>query len=118
MKKKIIFTFFTLLILTGCQKEELTYTWNDYNDTSIAYGMYGSVNEIREKHKTELEKIIEDSKSKNVRVAPGIYAEYAQVLFDSNKRNEAKQYFVLEKTTYPESTLFIDKVLIKLYGSK
>jgi hypothetical protein len=78
--------------------------------------MQGHEKEILEKHILELEKIIVDSEEKKQRVAPGIYAEYAQLLYETNKLSDAKKYFLLEKQTYPESSIFIDRVLKKLYG--
>jgi hypothetical protein len=80
--------------------------------------MKGHEKEVLEKHIIELEKIILDSETKQQRVAPGIYAEYAQLLYETNKPSEAKKYFLLEKQTYPESSIFIDRVLKKLYGDE
>lgn len=118
MKKTIFLISLFTTIFTGCQKNETEpiYEWNNYIYSSIAYGLFGDKEEIRDKHKLELITIIQESESKNIRVAPGIYAEYAQVLFTSGQKDEAKKYFILEKTTYPESAIFIDKVLLKLYG--
>jgi len=108
----------TMLIMSGCGKEVTPpiYKWSEYSYTSVAYGMYGDREVIRQKHQDELSKIIEQSKSANKKVAPGIYAEYAQVLYESKNKLEAKKYFILEKETYPESTIFINRVLVKLYG--
>ena len=80
--------------------------------------MYGEKKEVLEKHIFELEKIISESEAKEQRVAPGIYAEYAQILFETKKKEKAKKYFTLEKNTYPESTRFINRVMVKLYGAQ
>lgn len=108
-----------LLLFTGCGKtvQPPLYTWGNYVESSAEYGMYGEKKEVLEKHLSELEKIINESEEKNQRVAPGIYAEYGQILFETNKREKAKKYFVLEKNTYPSSSQFIDRVLKKLYGT-
>jgi hypothetical protein len=107
-----------LLIFAGCQQQVQPplYVWNNYVHSSTDYGMQGHEKEILEKHILELEKIIVDSEEKKQRVAPGIYAEYAQLLYETNKLSDAKKYFLLEKQTYPESSIFIDRVLKKLYG--
>lgn len=110
----------TVLILTGCGQtvQPPLYTWGNYVKSSSDYGMYGEKKEILEKHILELEKIINESENKKQRVAPGIYAEYGQILFETNKREKAKKYFALEKNTYSESTQFIDRVMVKLYGEQ
>lgn len=120
MRKILILSFMTFImtLLTGCGKEAHPpiYQWGEYVDSSANYGMKGHEKEILEKHIRELEKIINTSDEKNQRVAPGIYAEYAQILYETNKKVKAKKYFLLEKQTYEESSVFIDRVLAKLYG--
>ena len=118
-------TNITLLVLfvflfTGCQQQVKPplYLWNNYVDSSTEYGMKDHEKEILEKHLVELEKIINQSEEKKQRVAPGIYAEYAQLLIETNKASDAKKYFLLEKSTYPESTIFIDRVMKKIYGGE
>lgn len=121
MKKyiKLSLTSFLLFVFVGCQQpvEPPLYIWGDYVNTSTEYGMNGQEKEILEKHVQELSKIIKESEEKNQRVAPGIYAEYGQILFQTSKKEEAKKYFLLEKSVYPESTHFINRVIVKLYGA-
>lgn len=121
--KKLLSTISLLIILlgfTGCGQavQAPLYNWGNYVKSSSDYGMYGEKKEILEKHLSELAKIINESEASDQRVAPGIYAEYAQILFETNKKENAKKYFLLEKNTYPESTQFIDRVMVKLYGDK
>ena len=120
MKKHIMFVLiigFFIPLLIGCvQPQPPLYHWGNYVNSSVNYGMSGHEKEVMEKHILELETIIDESEAKKQRVAPGIYAEYAQLLYETNKKKEAKKYFALEKQTYPESTKFINNTLIKLYG--
>lgn len=120
MKNTINFliTSLSILVFAGCaQQVAPIYKWGNYIESSSAYGMKGHEKDVLEKHLAELNKIITESENDKQRVAPGIYAEYAQILFETGKKQEAKKYFELEKHTYPESTIFIDRVLIKLYGA-
>jgi hypothetical protein len=109
-----------ILLFTGCGQtvKPPLYNWGNYVKSSSDYGMYGEKKEILEKHILELEKIINESEAKDQRVAPGIYAEYAQILFETKKQEKAKKYFALEKNTYPESVQFIDRIMAKLYGEQ
>lgn len=121
---RILLNLIALLIVsilaTGCGKEVKPplYSWGDYVKSSAEYGMNGHNKEVLEKHLLELEKLINESDAKNQRIAPGIYAEYAQILYETNKKEKARKYFELEKNTYPESSQFIDRVMIKLYGEE
>jgi len=107
-----------VFVLSGCGKQidPPLYSWGNYVDSSTNYGMNGHKIEVVNQHIEELRKIIDESNEKKQRVAPGIYAEYAQILFETNKKENAKKYFLLEKHTYPESNKFIDLVMAKLYG--
>lgn len=105
------------VLFTGCANQpQPLYSWGNYVSSSTKYGMNGHEKEVVEQHLAELKKIIETSEMEKKRVAPGLYAEYAQLMFETGKRDEAKQYFMLEKSTYPESIHFIDQVMKKLYG--
>lgn len=118
MKKGLLVT--VLLVgglLTGCANQpQPLYSWGNYVSSSAKYGMQGHEKEVIEQHLAEMKKIIETSEMEKKRVAPGLYAEYAQLLFETGKKEDAKTYFMLEKSTYPESSLFIDQVMKKLYG--
>jgi hypothetical protein len=116
MNKKLIFMMLSFILLSACaQSPQTIYTWGDYVETSTSYATKGDEKEYVEKHLSEIKKIIDQSEMEKRRVAPGIYAEYAQLLYEEGKQEEAKKYFLLEKETYPESEVFIDNVLAKLY---
>lgn len=116
----LLFLTAIFLLYSGCGQavRPPLYIWGNYVNSSAEYGMKGHEKEIQEKHLAELEKIIAESELKEKRVAPGLYAEYAQILYESNKIVEAKKYFLLEKQTYEESTQFIDRIIAKLYGEE
>ncbi len=116
--KTILFTSF-IVLFTGCQQTQPPlYLWNNYVESSSEYGMKGHEKKVLEEHLLELKKIITQSNEAKRRVAPGIYAEYGQMLFETNKTLKAKKYFLLEKETYPESSVFINRVIRKLYGEE
>ena len=59
---------------------------------------------------------MEESKTKNYRVPPGVFCEYGYILLKEGKTEEALQYFDLEAKTYPESTVFLKN--LKTYATK
>ena len=116
MNKKLLFMILSSVLLSACaQPPKTLYMWGDYVETSTAYATKGHEKEYAEKHFNEIKKIIDQSDMEKRRVAPGIYAEYGQLLYEDGKQEEAKKYFLLEKDTYPESEVFIENVLAKLY---
>jgi hypothetical protein len=118
MKKYLIISSVLFIVLfTGCVKEEPPiYIWNDYANSSFDYVKRSHEKEVFIKHLDEVGKIITDSELKKQRVPPGIYAEYGKLLIENDKKDEAMKYFSLEKQTYPESSIFIDKLIERLYG--
>lgn len=119
IKLNYLFAVVALFFLVGCSNKEVRpsiYEWGSYSKTSAAYVMYKEREDIRSAHKNVLEKIITKSEAESKKVPPSIYAEYAELLYDSNEKVLAKKYFLLEKDTYPESSVFINRILNKLYG--
>lgn len=116
--KHIFLSLNVSLLLVGCANapQPPLYSWGDYVKSSTKYGMDGHNKEVLEQHSAELKKIIDESDMNKQKVAPGIYAEYGQILFETGKKEDAKQYFLLEKKTYPESEKFINQIMKKLYG--
>ncbi len=106
IKKILIFLSAVLLVIAGNKK----------NSDFTAKNKEKNNKEVLEQHTAELKKIIDESETNKQKVAPGLYAEYGQILFETGKKEDAKRYFFLEKTTYPESATFIDQVVKKLYG--
>ena len=116
--KHIIVSLGATLFLAGCANTQQPplYSWGDYVKSSTRYGMDGHNKEVLEQHSSELKKIIDESEMNKQKVAPGIYAEYGQILYETGKKEDAKRYFMLEKATYPESSTFMSQIMKKLYG--
>ena len=109
---------FLAVSMTGCgaNKPKPLYVWSDYVKTSTDVVTESHDEKSVAEHMAVLEKIFKESEEKGTRVAPGLYAEYAELLYQHRNKIEAKKYFILEKQTYPESAVFIDSVTTKLYG--
>ena len=62
----------------------------------------------------KLEKDIEKAKAKNAAVPPGLYAHLGLLNLNINNGPRAVQYFELERQTYPESAVLMDRLLKKM----
>ncbi|MCD8569584.1 MAG: DUF4810 domain-containing protein [Geovibrio sp.] len=116
MIKSLIFALLIAFSVVACATNTSLYYWGDYPKSSVNYAMKSADKEYTQKHIEELRKVIETSDSQKRRVAPGLYAEYGQLLYENEQRNEARKFFELEKTTYPESEVFINRIVSKLYS--
>ena len=58
--------------------------------------------------------IINESKKREIRVPPGVYAELGYIYLNENNISKSKQYIELEIKTYPESKYFMNQILLKI----
>lgn len=108
MKKRLFLVIASSsLLLTGCGSNT-KWAWNNYQDHLFDY--YGqSIND--EEYLNFLLATIDESKSRNVRVAPGLYAEIGTRYARAGKYNEAITYYELERKTWPESQSFMTALI-------
>jgi len=110
--KKIILVAFSICALYSCTTQKL-YSWSNYETTSYNY-----LKATNDKTSADLVKSYEDiikkqNGSRKV-VPPGIYADYGFLLLQMNKPTEGKTMLIKEIELYPESKVFIDRILKKL----
>ncbi len=113
--KRIIITLLlvaTGLTSVGCAPKPLYY-WGDYSNT--LYRLRKDANdETRAKHMAELEAIVDKSNGNSMRVPPGVCCELGYMLAQKGNNKRAMEYFVLEKSTYPESTILVDRLIERI----
>lgn len=109
MKKTILIILGTIL-LTACSVQKPLYTWSTYANSSYNYLKNSdekSTQELIKSYKT----IIEKQKGSRGVVPPGIYADYGFLLLQANKTVEGKAMLLQEIALYPESKVFIERIL-------
>lgn len=67
----------------------------------------------RAAHEATLMDIITKSKEKDLRTPPGIHAELGNLLSDADKNDEAVAQYQAERDLYPESAIFLQRLLVK-----
>jgi len=105
-----IFFILILTFLCSCSSKKNLYTWANYDTSSYNYIKNRdekSINQLIETYN----KVIEKQKGSRACVPPGIYADYGFLLIQNNKEEKGKELLVLETSLYPESKIFIDKIL-------
>ena len=95
-----------LLGLSGCAATN-KYHWGNYEKS--LYGYYKNPSEL-ETLTESLANIIAEGETDG-KVPPGIYAEYAYILYISGKKQESISYFEKEKKSWPESSVLMEKMV-------
>jgi len=110
--KANLFLTSILMLCFGCATQPQKYYFGDYSRTLYTYEKNKN-DETLLKHKQELQKIISESEKRKLTIPPGIYAELGYLDLKSNDINNAVMYFNKEAELYPESKLFIDRLINK-----
>ncbi len=99
------------LCLAGCAQSAYLY----YGDTSEKY--YRSVKSPDprsvQEYKRSLEEVFIKSERKGLPVPPGLYCDYALILAAEGDLAGARDFMVKEKTLWPDSTQFIEHLLVR-----
>ncbi len=115
MSKNILLFATVALLLSfigGCATSTPMYYWGDYSDTLYQRKKNPGEETLLE-HMQVLEKIVEESKARNLPVPPGVYGELGYLYLKQNKPKEAIAHFELEEKTYPESGVLMQRLIQK-----
>ncbi|MBN2425033.1 MAG: DUF4810 domain-containing protein [Calditrichaceae bacterium] len=108
MKKFLLFLL--LIFLLSCTPTKGIYYWGDYSSSLYKLKKEPS-DETLLKHKMELENIFKNAQKKRKKIPPGLYCEYAYILIQQGQKDDGLRYFALEVEKYPESKIFIDRII-------
>ncbi|MDR2824378.1 MAG: DUF4810 domain-containing protein [Prevotellaceae bacterium] len=108
--KIIFFGLLAILFFTSCRSPQALYSWDNYDETSYTYLKRGDEKSMNRLLKT-YQQLIKRSKGTRRTVPPGIYADYGFLLLQTGKIKEGKAMMEKEMTLYPESKVFINRIL-------
>ena len=95
-----------LLLLTGCATQK--YCWNGYGDSLYSYYKHP---ENKQKYIEHLSETITKAEQANLKVPPGIYAEYGYMFYEAQDYSKAITYFHKEHDAWTESAFFMEKMI-------
>ena len=113
--KTILGLSFIILALGACSTKNTMYYWGHYEP--LIYESYRNPGKIPPEQ--QIEKLQEDKQkalSKNKRMPPGFHAYLGTLYFQTQKLFEAQHEFEIEKTEYPESAVFMDRLIDNAKG--
>ena len=109
MKKISIFPIL-LILISSCEVQKPLYSWGKYEAASYSYLKKNDEN-ATQKLIDAYEKVINKQNGSRGVVPPGIYADYGFILIQADKIEEGKVMLEKEIALYPESKIFIDRIL-------
>lgn len=111
MKKILLSTIILLgLLLHACTSQKPLYTWGDYEIKSYNYlknSDNASINELIATYEANINK----QKGERGVPPPGTYADYGFLLLMLEQTKQGKMMLEKEMELYPESKIFIDRIL-------
>ena len=117
MKKLFVFGLFCLLLTACVSTPKPLYSWGNYQEN-----MYGYVKTNTDKSLVELmntyQVIIEKQTGERQTVPPGICADYGYLLYKQGKTEEGLSFLKKEIALYPESAVFISRIIKNLENEK
>jgi hypothetical protein len=102
------------VLLCGCVSRPTTlYSWGSYEEG--IYASYAARNDFPvEKQISQLEADYQRARADNKPVPPGWHAHLGYLYYQAGKPDQARQEFLSEKSAYPESAVFMDRLLVNL----
>lgn len=117
---KYIIPVIAIALISGCAPKppKPLYNYGNYSDSYYAYKK-NMTPETTLALQNSIEKVIAETElSESRRVPPGIYAHLGYLYIKAGKPNDAIASFTKEKTIYPESTFFMDRLINKIQAAE
>jgi hypothetical protein len=111
-KTSYLFLLATLM-LAACVKQPPLYEWGSYEDQ--IYAMYSDPGKVPvENQIQDLERDYQEAKAHNRPVPPGYHAHLGYLYFQLGKVDQAFQSFNTEKALFPESAVYMDRLIARI----
>lgn len=110
MKKLFIFIACISLLSSCVTTQKPLYTWGNYEKTSYNYLKNTDEKSIQQLTE-DYQKIINNQRGTRGVIPPGICADYGFLLLQEGKTKEGKEMLMKEIALYPESKIFIERIL-------
>jgi hypothetical protein len=97
----------------GCASTPTLYHWGGYEN--LVYARYAAPGKLAPEMEIEqLEKDRQQALAAQRRMPPGWHAHLGTLYFQIGRTDQANQEFMREKAEFPESAVFVDRLLANL----
>jgi hypothetical protein len=101
------------MMLTSCSSTKPLYSWYDSEDAAYQYTKKLTDKDLAEAM-AQYKMVIEQQKGSRATVPPGVNAEYGYMLVKAGKKAEGLALLKSEMELYPESKVFISRIVNQL----
>jgi hypothetical protein len=102
-----------LILLAGCNQHPTRYAWGSYEQ--LIYVSYAAPGKVpTESQIARLEDDQLKAAAKNKPMPPGWHAHLGYLYAQTGRIDLAEQQLLVEKQAFPESTVFVDRLLANL----
>lgn len=113
MKLIAILLLLALSALNGCSTPQTMYHWGSYEEQ--IYSSYSEPGGLApEQQLSELENDAKNMQANKSVAPPGFYAQLGYLYFQTGKTDHAMQAFETEKKLYPESSVYMNRLIARL----
>jgi hypothetical protein len=113
---KIAAAIAAALLMGGCATQPNLYAWGRYED--LMYAAYANPGSMPPERQVEaLEQDYQQARANNQRMPPGWHAHLGYLYSELGKSDQARQELRTEKAEFPESAVFVDRLLANLSKS-
>jgi hypothetical protein len=110
---KSVLTILAVVAVSGCATKATMYQWGSYEEQ--VYATYSDPGKVSaEEQLAKLESDYEKARSTNKPVPPGYNAYLGYLYFQVGKADQALHAFETEKQIYPESAVYMDRLIARL----
>jgi hypothetical protein len=110
---RLIWVIAGTLMLAGCAAPRPLYTWGSYEE--LIYANYATPGKLAPQDEVNaLEKDYQQARAANMRMPPGWHAHLGCLYYELGQRDQARQELLTEKAEFPESKVFMDRLLANL----
>jgi len=104
----------SLLVGCGAEPAKPLYSYGNYSDSYYAYKKNMNPESTLALQKSIEQTIENTDNGRSGRVPPGMYANLGYLYLKAGKPNDAIASFTKEKNVYPESALFMNRLINKI----
>lgn len=102
-------------VLTGCAAPPQRYAWGAYED--LIYASYSKPGALSpEQQIDQMQKDREAARAANAKLPPGWHAHLAYLYQLAGRPDLSHEELLAEKSAYPESTQFVDRLVTNMVG--
>ena len=111
--RKIFLLAIVVLALASCETQQTLYSWYNSEDATYQYTKRLTDDKLKDAIK-QYDRVVKKQRGVRKAVPPGANAEYGFLLYKTGNKEEGISLLKAEIESYPESEIFISRIIKQL----